>query len=70
MQLQGLWLGKIGSTHSSWKQINNPQVYEFKFGGDDRVYVITIAKKVSEEGARFLDVPPQQGNYEEVLWFR
>jgi hypothetical protein len=70
MQLKGLWLGKIGSTHSSWREINNPQVYEFKFGGDDRVYVITIAKKVSEGGGRFLENPPQQGNYEETLWLR
>ena len=68
MELKGLWLGKIGSMHDGWKAIQGSQDYDFKFGGDDRVYVITIAKKVSEGGLRFLDRPPQQGNYEENLW--
>lgn len=70
MQLKGLWLGKIGSTHGSWREIKGSRDYEFKFGGDDRVYVITIAKKVSDGGMRLLEHPPQQGNYEEVLWLR
>ena len=67
MELQCLWLGKVGTTRGAWKEIK-PKDYEFKFGGDERVYVITVAKKVSEGQVRLLDVPPQQGIYQDGYW--
>lgn len=68
MELQGIWLAKIGTRFQEWIPIGTHN-WSFSFGDTDRVYVITIAKKVSE-GMSLVASPPQQGMYKEALWFR
>ena len=72
MKLHKVYLALVNTPFEEWKEINfegeNKYRFDFKFEGNDQVYIITFAEKISNDRTSLILEPPQQFSYEEVDW--
>jgi hypothetical protein len=72
MEVQELYIGKVGSGIESWIDVNNygDNRNESRFEGNEQVYIIAIIKKISNERENLILNSPNQFSYEEIDWKR
>lgn len=72
MEIQELYLARLGSTKDTWIDVNSYENYrnETRFEGDHPVYIVAIIKKISNERESLILNPPNQFSYEEIEWKR
>ena len=72
MEIQKLYLAKVNSGIESWINVNTYGNYrnEYKFEGNEKVYIIAIVKKISNERENLILNSPNQFSYEEIEWKR
>jgi len=73
MEVQELYLAKVGSGMNEWINVNNHNAKEdgrniSKFDGNEHVYIIAIIKKLSDERLNLITHPPNQFSYENIDW--
>jgi hypothetical protein len=73
MEVQALYLAKVGSGFNDWIDVNNFNEKNdgrnnTKFDGNDHVYIIAIIKKISEERESLITNSPNQFSYENIDW--
>lgn len=73
MEVQDLYLAKVGSGYDSWKDVNsfNENVdgrNTSKFDSNDHVYIIAIIKKISDDRLSLITNSPNQFSYENIDW--
>jgi len=70
MEVQELYIAKIGSGIDRWINVNDYKNYrnETRFEGNEPVYIIAIIKKISNERENLMVNPPNQFSYEEISW--
>ena len=72
MEIICIYLAQVGTSMDKWIKINhhdkNNNRITAKFHDDQEVYIITIAKKISNERLSLISHPPNQYSYEEVDW--
>jgi hypothetical protein len=75
MKILGLYIGKRNTGKSEWIDVND---FHHSYGGRNRarfgcneeVSIICIARKVSDDRAFLIKDPPNQYSYEEIDWKR
>lgn len=73
MELIELYIGKKDTGKPSWLNVQNPSRGHngrncARFFDNEEVYVISIARKVSNERASLITDPPNQYSYEMIDW--
>ena len=69
MELLELYLAEIDSDVKDWVKIeDNFKFRNFKFRNYKQIYIITIAKKITENRESLITNPPNQYLYEQILW--
>lgn len=70
MKIEEIYLAKVNSSKINWVNVKNTisQRNEYKFNDNEQVYILTIAKKISNTRQSLLSNFPQQYNYEEFDW--
>jgi hypothetical protein len=70
MQLIDLFLAKVNTPINQWIKLDNSINFrnETKFNNLEPVYIIVIAKKITNSGNNLLTCFPQQNNYENMDW--
>lgn len=73
MEIKELYLAKLGSYHEEWINVNDLKNCEggrncTKFNTLDEVYIIAIAKKISNVRKSIIKEPPNQYSYENIDW--
>jgi hypothetical protein len=74
MEIICIYLAKVGTSVNEWIKIshldkNNNRITA-KFNDDKEVYIITIAKKISNDRLSLITNPPNQYSYEKVDWLK
>ena len=75
MEIQELYIGIVGTPREAWIDVNSFNKENggrncAKFDGPGDVYIITIAKKISDDRLSLITDSPQQYSYEHVEWAR
>lgn len=75
MEIICIYLAQVGTSMNEWIKINHDDKdtenrNTAKFNNNREVYIITIAKKISNDGVSLINNPPNQYSYEEVDWKR
>ena len=74
MEIQCIYLAKVGTTINEWIKIINYDKdidrITTKFNGNEPVYIIVVAKKISNTRQSLLINPPNQYSYEKVDWVK
>lgn len=73
MEVQELYLAKVGSGYDTWIHVNDFNENEngrntSRFESNDHVYIIAIIKKVSNERLSLITNSPNQFSYENIDW--
>lgn len=73
MEVQELYLAKVGSGFDTWIDVNNLRDCEAgrntsRFYSNDHVYVIAIIRKISDDRLSLLTHSPNQYSYENIDW--
>jgi hypothetical protein len=73
MEILELYIGIVGSAREAWKDVNSFNREGggrncAKFHSPADVYILTIARKVSDERSSLITDSPQQYSYEHVDW--
>jgi SAM-dependent methyltransferase len=73
MQLLGLYIGRKDTNHTEWINVNDVHHSRggrncSRFYDNEEVYIISIAKKTSDERCSLTIDPPNQYSYEEIVW--
>ena len=73
MEILELYIGIVGSSKETWKDVNSFNREGggrncAKFNSTEDVYILTIARKVSDERSSLITDSPQQYSYEHVVW--
>ena len=73
MQLLGLYIGRKNMNHNEWINVNDVHHSTggrncSRFYDNEEVYIISIAKKTSDERCSLVIDPPNQYSYEEIVW--
>lgn len=73
MQLIKLYLAKVNTESKDWLDVNNYNYESFgrnctSFNSTDPVYIIAIAKKISDNRENLINNSPQQNSYENIEW--
>ena len=73
MEVQSLYLAKVGNGFNDWIDVNNFNEKNngrnnSKFDGNDHVYIIAIIKKISDERDSLITNSPNQYSYENIDW--
>ena len=73
MEVQALYLAKVGNGFNEWIDVNNFNEKNdgrnnSKFDGNDHVYIIAIIKKISNERYSLITDSPNQYSYENIDW--
>jgi hypothetical protein len=73
MEILELYIGIVGTGVAAWKDVNSFNREGggrncAKFNSTEDVYILTIARKVSDERANLITDSPQQYSYEHVDW--
>jgi len=73
MKLLGLYIGKRNTDKTAWIDVNdhnhsNGGRNNATFGCSEEVYVISIARKISDDRCSLIMNPPNQYSYEEIDW--
>ena len=74
MEIQEIYIAKNNTDLSNWINVKELDVNQprntNRFNSNEEVYIITIAKKVSDNRIRILSEAPQQFSYASVEWQR
>ena len=75
MKVLELYIGENDTDKSTWINVNdfkrgNAGRNTSKFSGNNQVYIICIAEKVSDERASLILDPPNQYSYEMIDWVK
>lgn len=74
MEIHDIHLAEYHTWFKDWKKIErmniNQNRSQDKFNSTNPVYIITMAKKISNDRLKLTDVFPNQYNYEEIDWKR
>jgi hypothetical protein len=75
MELVSLYIAQVGSEYQSWIDVmsygsDNTGRNTSNFNSSNMVYIITLAKKISNDRVSLIAVPPQQHSYNEIDWKR
>ena len=73
MEILELYIGIVGTGVAAWKDVNSFHREGggrncTKFNSTEDVYILTIARKVSDERSSLITDSPQQYSYEHVSW--
>ena len=72
MEIINIYLAKNHTLFNEWIKIEMPtreiNRMEYSFKTNDQVYIIVIAKKISENRKKITEEYPNQFSYEEVEW--
>jgi hypothetical protein len=73
MEVLEIYIGIVGTDRTSWIDVNsfnreNGGRQSAKFNSTDDVYILTIARKVSDKRKSLITDSPQQYSYEHVVW--
>lgn len=73
MEIKELYLAKLGSFYEDWINVNDLKSCQdgrncSKFNTLDEVYIIAIAKKISNNRKSLIHEPPNQYSYENIDW--
>jgi len=70
MEVQELYIAKVGSSIESWINVNSfgSGRNVSKFDGNDEVYIIAIIKKISNDRTNLILNSPNQYSYEQIDW--
>lgn len=75
MEIKELYLSKTNTEHNQWINVNDFKHNEggrndFTFNDTNPVYIITIAKKISNERKSLILDSPQQYSYKNIDWIK
>ena len=70
MKIEGIYIGKVNTEFEEWIDVNhyNGGRNCSKFDGNDPVYILTIARKISNERKSLIRDSPHQYSYEKCDW--
>jgi len=76
MEVQELYLAKLGCEHETWINVNsfNPDPVAgygrniSRFNSDDPVYIVAFIKKISNDRLSLITNSPNQFSYEQIDW--
>ncbi len=71
MEIQELYLAKVGSGFNDWINVNDFTKNGrnmTSFNTNDHVYIIAIIKKISNDRLNLISDPPNQYSYETIDW--
>ena len=70
MKIEAIYLGKVNTEFEGWMDVNhyNDGRNCAKFDGNDPVYILTIARKISDARENLIDNSPHQYSYENQDW--
>lgn len=73
MEIINIYLGKVNTPFEEWHSVKDAKSFidgrnTFKFDLDTPVYILTIAKKVTENRFSLTKNPPNQYSYEHIEW--
>lgn len=73
MEVQELYLAKVGSGYDTWIHVNDFNAAEngrntSRFESTDHVYIIAIIRKVSNDRLNLITNSPNQYSYENIDW--
>jgi len=70
MKIVSLYLARNHTPFEEWIDVNSYNGYRnlSKINTTDEIYIIVIAKKISDDRKSLVDDPPNQYNYEEIDW--
>ena len=72
MEIKELFIAKINSKYENWINVNSYKGWRnnSRISTNEEVYIITVAKKISDVRENLILNPPQQYSYENVDWLR
>lgn len=70
MKIESLYIGKVNTEFETWIDVNDYRDGRncSKFDGNEPVYILTIARKISNPSYSLIKTPPNQYSYEWGDW--
>jgi hypothetical protein len=70
MKIEGIYLGKVHTPFEQWIDVNDYKGgrNNTKFNTTDEVYILTIARKISDTRENLMENCPNQYSYEKIDW--